>query len=179
MLSSVSRSPLFRTNVLKEALLAAAPNSPATCRYPLEHTGEPRMQWDGITSVSPSALFPKALGSAEAHVPAVAERDDPLYLFARFLDWEQEEEPSAAWELLAAAQSPHADTRAHARALLATSRHLGGGLGATRRSTNAQAQLSLEIDMNTPCGLEIEEKCSGCALAGRSFFCSFSEPSLG
>ena len=52
------------------------------------------------------------------------------------LAWEQEEEPSAAWELLAAAQSLNPDTRAHARALLASSRHFSGlspGLGLVPR----------------------------------------------
>jgi len=51
---------------------------------------------------------------------------DPLYLFMCGLQWESEEEPSAGWELIAAAQSSHSETRAHARALLASSRHLGG-----------------------------------------------------
>jgi CRP/FNR family transcriptional regulator, cyclic AMP receptor protein len=178
MLASVSRSPLFRTNVLKEALLAAAPNNPATCRYPLRQSSEPVVEWDTSSLVNPSNLFPEALDSADTHVAAVPEQEDPLYLFARFLDWEQEEEPSAAWELLAAAQSSHSDTRAHARALLATSRHLYGASGVTRHAANAQAHLSLEIDMNTPCEFEIEEKCSGCGLAGRGFFCNLSEQSL-
>lgn len=41
---------------------------------------------------------------------------DPLYLFSCHLAWEQQEDTSAAWELLAAAQSLNPDTRAHARA---------------------------------------------------------------
>jgi hypothetical protein len=56
---------------------------------------------------------------------------DPLYLFGCHLAWEQREEPSAGWELLAAAQSSSGDTRAHARALLASSRHFAAtGQGA-------------------------------------------------
>ena len=61
----------------------------------------------------PVALFPDP------------EEVDPFYLFACSLQWERDEEPSAAWELIAAAQSGHEDTRAHARALLAYSRHFG------------------------------------------------------
>ena len=51
---------------------------------------------------------------------------DPLYLFACYVEWEQREEPGAAWELLAAAQGSLSDSRAHARALLSDSHHLGG-----------------------------------------------------
>jgi len=47
---------------------------------------------------------------------------DPLYLFGCYTKWELEEEPSAGWELLAAVQSGHSATRAHARALLTKSR---------------------------------------------------------
>jgi hypothetical protein len=60
------------------------------------------------------------------HPRAHAKEIDPLYLFACHLVWEQEEEPSRAWELLAAAQSSPVDTRAHARARIASSRHFGG-----------------------------------------------------
>ena len=45
---------------------------------------------------------------------------DPFYLFACHLEWEGAEEPSAAWELIAASRSSHEETRAHARALLAS-----------------------------------------------------------
>ena len=49
-----------------------------------------------------------------------------FYLFACTLEWEKHEDPSAAWELIAAAQSADAETRAQARSLLAGSRHLAG-----------------------------------------------------
>lgn len=108
------------------------------------------------------------------------EEVDYLYLFARFLDWEQEEEPSAAWDLLAAAKSSHDDTRAHARALLASSRHLGSGAspGGVRSVASRKMRCSVETDMSTSCGLEIVEKCSQCTAVGRGFFCNFSESTL-
>jgi hypothetical protein len=60
---------------------------------------------------------------------------DPLYLFACRTEWDQQEEPGAAWALLAAAQSSHSDTRACARALLASSHHFDGtGLDAASQS---------------------------------------------
>ncbi len=43
---------------------------------------------------------------------------DPLYLLACQLEWERGAAPSAAWEVISAARSSHADTRAHARSLL-------------------------------------------------------------
>ena len=64
------------------------------------------------------------------------QQPDPLYLFACQLAWGQQEEPSAAWELLAAARSSHADTRAHARALLARSRHLSGSVNVLDRAAS-------------------------------------------
>ncbi len=101
---------------------------------------------------------------------------DPLYLFACWVEWELREEPSAAWDLLAAAQSTHSDTRAHARALLASSHHLGGiamaarplCVGKFRRDSDG------ETDMKAPYGLNIIEDCTECSTAHPDFFCGFS-----
>jgi len=101
---------------------------------------------------------------------------DPLYLLACQVEWEQREEPSAAWELLAAAQSTNSDTRAHARALLASSHHLGGiamaarplCFGKFRRDSDG------ETDMKAPYGLNIIEDCTECSTAHPDFFCAFS-----
>jgi len=101
---------------------------------------------------------------------------DPLYLFACHLEWEQQEEPSAAWELLAAARSSHGDTRAHARALLASSHQLGGlGSGCATRQKRSSAK---ETNMNVPYGLDIIDNCSECAITNSSFFCGFSDAAL-
>jgi CRP/FNR family transcriptional regulator len=107
------------------------------------------------------------------------QEQDPLYLFACHLAWEQEEEPSAGWELLAAARSSHADTRAHARALLTSSRHLGGlGQGAgSCRIPKQKPVFSLETDM-APYGLDIIDNCSECTNTTPGFFCGFSPSAL-
>ncbi len=109
---------------------------------------------------------------------------DPLYLFFCHMEWELQEEPSAAWEVLAAAQSSHCDTRAHARALLASSRHLGGtGLSSATQCTSKLKRSSArltnrETDMKAPYGLDIIESCTECRLTNPAFFCGFSAPVL-
>jgi CRP/FNR family cyclic AMP-dependent transcriptional regulator len=99
---------------------------------------------------------------------------DPFYLFACHLEWEQREEPSAAWELLAAAQSSHGDTRAHARALLASSHHLGGLGTGSGCVTQKKRSAATETNMKAPYGLEIVDDCAECANPTSGFFCSFS-----
>ena len=42
------------------------------------------------------------------------------------VDWEKNDEPGAAWELISAMQNGDAETRVQARAFLAKSRHLTG-----------------------------------------------------
>jgi CRP/FNR family cyclic AMP-dependent transcriptional regulator len=105
---------------------------------------------------------------------------DPLYLFACHLAWEQQEEPSAAWELLAAARSSHGETRAHARALLASSHHLGAlGQGAgSCRATKQKRSSAMETNMTAPYGLDIIDNCTECTAANPSFFCGFSPSAL-
>jgi CRP/FNR family transcriptional regulator len=102
---------------------------------------------------------------------------DPLYLFACRLQWEQQEEPSAAWELLAAAQSPHGDTRAHARALLSTSHQLGG-MGAGSGYIKPKRSYTREATMTAPYGLDIIDNCVGCTHSKPGFFCGVSHPAV-
>jgi len=106
------------------------------------------------------------------------EEIDPLYLLACRLEWEQREEPSSAWELLAAAQSSHSDTRAHARALLASSRHLGGSIAGSCGTTKKKRSTAAEADMNAPYGLEIIDNCLECTHTRGGFFCGVSQPAL-
>jgi len=104
-----------------------------------------------------------------------------LYLFARHLEWERNEDPSAGWELISATRSAHSDTRAHALSLLASSQHLGGiGLGAAAEFVAPRKrQTAVEDDaMKVPYGLDIVEDCTECPSAGPGFFCGFSEPVL-
>ena len=102
---------------------------------------------------------------------------DPLYLFACHVEWEEREEPSAAWELLKAARSANDDTRAQALALLANSHHLAG-LGVAVNSGCVAKQKRLfaeETDMNAPYGLEIIDTCGECSHQCPSYFCGFSD----
>lgn len=118
------------------------------------------------------------LNSQAARAPHPQEVD-PLYLFGCSIEWERQEEPTAGWELLAAARSSHSDTRAHARALLASSRHLGGaGLDAGSDRIRPKRFSAIEANMKAPYGLDIVEDCAECEHALPSFFCGFSEETL-
>jgi CRP/FNR family transcriptional regulator len=98
---------------------------------------------------------------------------DPLYLFACHVEWERREEPSAAWELISAAESSDSDTRAQARALLSSSRKIGGpGLGTTQDcSSSRRRQAAAEGEMKGPYGLDINDSCLECAGRRSNFFC--------
>lgn len=100
---------------------------------------------------------------------------DPFYLFACHLEWEQREDSGAAWELLAAAQSLHADTRAHARALLCSSHHLGAVGTGSSFITKKKRSAAMETTMKGPYGLEIVDDCAECTNPTSGFFCSFSQ----
>jgi CRP/FNR family transcriptional regulator len=97
---------------------------------------------------------------------------DPLYLVACQVQWEQRGEPSAAWELIAAAHSTHEDTRAHARALLASSRELAGRPpdAAFDGAVEVNGNSVEEASMKAPYGLEISESCDSCPCRLNGFF---------
>lgn len=105
---------------------------------------------------------------------------DSLYLFGCHLQWEQDEEPSAAWELLSAAQSAHGDTRAHARALLARSRHFGGTGAAASADPSGRRKrpTASDANVNAPYGLEVVDDCTECGHCKPGFFCAFSQAGL-
>ena len=104
---------------------------------------------------------------------------DPLYLFACHLEWEESEETGAAWELIAAARSSHAETRAHARALIKSSRHMAGLGSCSGRTTKKKRSPAMETDdMDAPYGLDIIDNCSECTNMCPGFFCSFSNSTL-
>ena len=106
------------------------------------------------------------------------EEVDPLYLFACHLQWESNEEASAGWELIAAARSSHSDTRSYARALLSSSRHLGGfGLLETLAGRKRQPRTE-DDEMKAPYGLEIIEDCCECLELENRYFCEFSQSAL-
>jgi hypothetical protein len=99
----------------------------------------------GDPSVSPiaRASSPQSESLPAADVVSASPRPstnpnkvDPLYLFACYTEWEQQQQPGAAWALIEAARSPHSDTRACARALLASSHHLDGTGGGFAKHYN-------------------------------------------
>jgi CRP/FNR family cyclic AMP-dependent transcriptional regulator len=102
---------------------------------------------------------------------------DPLFLFACHVEWGLRGEPSAAWEIVSAAQSSDEDTRAHARALLASAHQVKldppprpVALEPVRRRKYS----SVEANVKTPYGLEIIDNCPECKCSQPGFFCSFS-----
>ncbi len=140
--------------------------------------------WISPLVIEPEAVYPgPPIAGAEdlAVTEQISVPIDPFYLFARYLEWEETEEPTAGWDLLAAARSSHADTRAHARSLLANSRTLGGaGLEAILERTPKTKRCSaVETDMNTPYGLDIIENCTACGYARPHFFCNLPLAALG
>jgi CRP/FNR family transcriptional regulator len=146
--------PLWRNAFIAAATLAAAPTShPAAEASPGPETSS-QQDWVEI---------------------------DPLYLFACRVEWERRSDPSSAWELIAAADSLHEDTRANARELLASSRHLSRHLESASAAAVAGHQIfrprrfrAVEANMKTPYGLEIIENCSQCFCRKSGFFCAFS-----
>jgi CRP/FNR family cyclic AMP-dependent transcriptional regulator len=112
---------------------------------------------------------------AQPEVAAGRHEIDPLYLFACYLDWEQREQPSAAWELISAARGTDSNASAHARALLASSKHLCGMGSISDFSNKRRRTETEEVDeMNAPYGLEIIENCAECENTNSKFFCGFS-----
>ena len=103
---------------------------------------------------------------------------DPFYLFACHLEWERSEEPSSAWDLLAAARSSDPDTRAHARALLANSHHLGGQGAGSGNGAKRKRFAAMETDMKAPYDLDIVDDCTECTHSHPAFFCGLSDSAL-
>ncbi len=158
----VSRPPRCRVNTSHSIPLYENPS------FILDQTKVPQ----DLTRVE--VLAPQPV--VQASGPAV----DSLYLLACRIEWEKHQEPSAAWELIAAAQSADGETRAQARSLLAGSRHLAGmGPGGTSEfSLRRRRQETAEADMKTPYNLEIVEDCAQCPNANPAYFCGFSESVL-
>ncbi len=104
---------------------------------------------------------------------------DALYLFACQVEWERRGDPSAAWEVISAARSLHAETRAHALSLLERSQQIKPQSTEDLPAEQGQRRSSTaEAGMRTPYGLEIIESCMGCKVSREGFFCRFSPPVL-
>lgn len=116
------------------------------------------------------ALLPGA--AVEPAVAIPKETVDPLYLLACQLEWAQNADPSAAWEVIAAARSSHPDTRAHARSML--ERLQVAADYQTRFAQSNDEKKYKEMNMKAPYGLETIESCMGCKASRENFFCRFS-----
>jgi CRP/FNR family transcriptional regulator, cyclic AMP receptor protein len=115
----------------------------------------------------------------ERVVPDVnPEARDPLYLLACQVEWERRGDPSAAWEVIAAARSSDSDTRAHARALLERLQQVKPKFPEDILTDPEDPGLTKEAGMRTPYGLDIIESCMGCKASRDGFFCRFSSPVL-
>ncbi|MFZ0772804.1 MAG: Crp/Fnr family transcriptional regulator [Candidatus Sulfotelmatobacter sp.] len=111
------------------------------------------------------------------HVPSTvgSEEIDPLYLFACQVEWEQRADPSAAWEVIAAARCSHQDTRAHALSLLEHSQRPRPQAQEDNGTEYKGRPISTkEAGMRTPYGLDVIESCMGCKASCDGFFCRFS-----
>jgi len=142
------------------------------CRSMGDHR-RPEIRWT-ILEAGREVAVPE--NAPELKLAAHPQEIDPLFLFACHMEWERSEEPSAGWELIAAAQSPHIETRSHARALLSRSRHLGG-IGLSEASPRKR-QSRVEDEMKAPYGLDIIEDCCECPESGDGRFCDFSQTAL-
>jgi len=154
---------------------------PWSRRPPTNHSGQ------ALESLPLPREFSRDASSADpAPVPAPVQPTmqegaiDPCYLLACRVEWERREDTGCAWELIAAAQSPHGDTRAHARALLASSRRLGGiGAAAGEGAPfNVKPNLYVEANVDSPNELEIIEDCCECTQTQTSFYCGLSSLAL-
>ena len=130
-------------------------------------------EWE---SLEQAKTTPELLPAADQQAREI----DPLYLTACFAEWELTEEPSAGWELLAAARSASDDIRACALSLVAGSRHFK-----MRKSTSDSVRIekeerdsASETDMNSPYGLEIADHCADCCHSRPGFFCGLSDAAL-
>jgi CRP/FNR family transcriptional regulator, cyclic AMP receptor protein len=116
-------------------------------------------------------------GQKLEQVPSTAgsEEIDPLYLFACQVEWEQRADPSAAWEIIAAARYSNQDTRAHALSLLERSQQpkpqSQEDNGTEYRN---RPNFTKETGMRAPYGLDVIESCMGCKANREGFFCRFS-----
>ena len=157
---------------------------PATIRTPAQPDeissseawrGRPRNRTDGWAGIPPE--FTAAVPERRDQIlnDANPEAKDPLYLFACAAEWERHADPSAAWEVISAARSTHADTRAHARSLLERLQQVETQppeeIPADREDRGSP---TTEASMRTPYGLEIIESCMGCKASRDGFFCRFS-----
>jgi CRP/FNR family transcriptional regulator, cyclic AMP receptor protein len=138
---------------------------------------------NGFASAWPALVSDFTVPPAQRRDQVLSEANpeefDPLYLFACQLEWEQNADPSAAWEVLSAARSSDLRSRAQARSLLERL-HLVQTQPPEEIPVDEEDPGSsiMEANMRTPYGLEIIESCMNCKASRDGFFCRFSSSVL-
>jgi CRP/FNR family cyclic AMP-dependent transcriptional regulator len=125
------------------------------------------VSWLGTAPVAESWRNPVTENTPQAN--------ELLYLFACQVEWELRADPSAGWEVIAAARGSHPEIRAHARSLL--ERVPQSKPAVPQQAPTAQEKpesSTTEAVMKTPHGLELIESCMGCKASRDGFFCRFS-----
>jgi CRP/FNR family transcriptional regulator, cyclic AMP receptor protein len=114
---------------------------------------------------------------AEALHAAASDLNALLYLFACKVQWENDSDTTAAWEIISATQSRQEGTRAHALSLIEQTEGMGRDASITGPADRERRQFAAtEAGMRAPYGLEIIESCMGCKASREGFFCRFSTP---
>lgn len=169
---------LFARKYQSESLVRPLPARVRRLHRPEEISRHGRPRAD-TWAATPPEFTPAHPRRDQLPGPTNPEVNDLLYLFACQVEWQRRADPSAAWELISAARSPHADTRAHARSLLEHSQQMEPqppedipADGEDRGYTTTEAA------MRVPQGVEIIESCMGCKASRDGFFCRFSPPVL-
>jgi CRP/FNR family transcriptional regulator, cyclic AMP receptor protein len=157
-------------------LVAAACQPSNLVRLPLRRVDSfPTLGKEHLHGIPPFASISERSFSSDTDPQA----RDPLYLFACQLGWEKGADTSGAWEVISAAKSSHADTRAFARSLLERLLEVDGQ-PIESRSTNREGLKKNQPEgrMRNPYGLDIIESCVGCKASRDGFFCRFSQKPL-
>jgi CRP/FNR family cyclic AMP-dependent transcriptional regulator len=166
---------MFVGHALRDLQTGAHPGVRATRLFPATRKRHRTRSWHFSTS-RPGAAQP------------VTPRFDPLYLFHCSVQWHQQGDTTAGWELIQAMRSGDRGARALAAELLAgteNGRLLVRDLRRTRSGLNAIAvsaegklhfkgQPPGEVEMNTPYGLQMVEDCNTCRLKKNGWFCALT-----
>ena len=147
-----------------------------------------------VSSVRPTVVssqnVPDWVPPKADHVLAPPVSIDPLYLFSQGVQWRQERDAAAGWELVRILRSADHNARALAAELLAKTEHARFRTRDLRRAKarfNQPAPRLPQVDgyghrketgMNTPYGLEIIESCFTCKLRMDHWFCGLSPDGL-
>lgn len=126
-----------------------------------------------------SSPVPAVPGSPALQLEAASDTEqtavDPLYVFGCQIEWERRGDPSAAWEVIAAARHANEDTRAHALALLERMQQPKPESATDFMPVWMERRAFMkEAGMRMPYGLDVIESCMGCKASRENFFCRFS-----